>query len=146
MLFLFTVAFIVTLIGAAYMQFGSQAERYVLQYKLNADGIFAVGGASMFMFSLAALSNSGLGMGLALTIIVFSWIPCALIGFNIERIQKSFDDLYELGKKLNSKRTKIGMLEQNAVTFFIEMERIHQGQKNRVHRALLAHKRHCDCK
>lgn len=141
MLFLFTVAFIVTLIAAVYMQFGSQAERYVLQYKLNADAISTIGIVLMFMFCLNALRNSGLSNNQALVILFFSWIPCALIGIKVEKIQRSFDELYKIGKELDSKRTK-NMREHHAFLFFMEIERINGGQKNRVHRAILAHKRY----
>jgi hypothetical protein len=141
MLSLFIVAFIVTLITAVYMQFGSQAERYVMQCRLHPDA-FAFGGAVMFILALGSLSNSGFSNHIGMTILFISWIPCALIAVRIELIQKSFQELYRVGKELNPKRTKVGMKEMQAVAFFIEMERINNGQKNRVHRAILAHKRY----
>lgn len=141
MLFLFTVAFIVTLIAAVYMQFGSQAERYVLQYKLNAEIFFLLGSVIMALFSLQALRNSGMGLYQGYAIFAFSWIPTACIGVKVEKIQHSFDELYKIGKELDSKRTK-NMREHHAVLFFMEIERINGGQKNRVHRAILAHKRY----
>jgi hypothetical protein len=146
MLFLFIVAFIVTLIAAVYMQFGSQAERYVLQYKLDADVLFLIGGGVMALLSLQALFNSGMGLYQGYAVFAVSWMPIAFVGVKVERIQRSFHKLYEIGKDLNSKRTKVGMLEHHAVLFFIEMERINNGQNNRVHRAILAHKRYNDYK
>lgn len=147
MLFLFTVAFIVTLIAAVYMQFGSQAERYVLQYKLNADVMFPFGAVIMGMLCLNGLRNSGVSNGTGLALLFFSWIPAAILAIRIEKIQDSFNHLYKVGMELNSKRTKNGIAEMQAVLFFMEMQRIKEGQNNRVHRALLAHKRyHQHCK
>ena len=141
MLFLFTVAFIVTLIAAVYMQFGSQAERYVMQYKLDSDAVFLFGSVLMFAFSLFSLRDSGVSLNLGITILFFSWMPCGFIAVKVEQIQRSFDELYELGKMLDSKRTK-NQREHNAFLFFMEIDRINNGQKNRVHRAILAHKRY----
>jgi len=142
MLFLFTVAFIVTLIAAVYMQFGSQAERYVLQYGFDAEALSVLGIALMALFSLVALFNSGIGMYQGYAVFAISWIPTGCIAIKVEKIQQSFQSLYEIGKELNSKREKVGMKEHHAVLFFIEMERINNGQKNRVHRAILAYKRY----
>jgi uncharacterized protein (UPF0254 family) len=147
MLFIFIVAFIVTLIAAGYMQFGSQAERYVLQYRLHADVVVIFGTSTMFMLCLNGLRDSGVSNNTGLALLFFSWIPAALAGVRIEKIQDSFNDLYKVGMELNSKRTKHGFAEMQAVLFFMEMQRIQEGQKNRVHRALLAHKRyHQYCK
>lgn len=140
-MFLFTVAFIVTLIAAAFMLFSPQAERIVLQHTLQADPFF-LGSVVMFMLCLNALRDSQLSPNLALFLMYVSWIPCMVVCVKIEQIQKSFNDLFEIGKKLDSKRTKNGIAEMQAVLFFIEMERIAKGQKNRVHRAILAHKRY----
>jgi hypothetical protein len=88
MLSLFIVAFIVTLIAAVYMQFGSQAERYVMQCRLHPDA-FAFGGAVMFMLALGSLSNSGFSNHTGMTILFISWIPCALIAVRIEKLQEN---------------------------------------------------------
>ena len=141
MLFLFTVAFIVTLLAAVYMQFSPQAERFVLQYNLH-PGAFFLGAVLMTFFCLQALRNSGVSNDTGLFLLLISFVPFGLMGFKIDKIQDSFAELYELGKELNEHRTKVGMKEHHAVLFFIEMERINDGQTNRVYRALLAKKRY----
>ncbi len=142
MLSLFIVAFIVTLIIAVYMNFGSQAERYVLQYKLDAEAVALIGVIFMVMLSLNGLRNSGLSNNVGLMILALGWVPCIGIAAGVAKIQQSFNELYEIGKKLDSKRTKVGIKEQQAVRFYIEMQRINDGQKDRVYRAVLAHKRY----
>ena len=69
MLFLFTVAFIVTLIAAVYVQFSSQAEKYVLQYKLDANAFLTLGSGIMGVLSLLALANSGLNIYVGFAIV-----------------------------------------------------------------------------
>jgi hypothetical protein len=88
MLFLFIVAFIVTLTAAVYMQFGSQPEKYVLQYKLDAGVFFPLGGGIMGMLSLFALANSGLNIYVGFAFLLFGWVPCALIAVRIEKLQE----------------------------------------------------------
>jgi hypothetical protein len=89
MLALFIVAFVVTLTAAVYMQFSSQAEKYVLQYKLDADAFLILGSGIMGVLSLLALANSGLNVNLGFAILLFGWVPCALIGVRIEKIQEN---------------------------------------------------------
>lgn len=89
MLALFTVAFVVTLTAAVYMQFSSQAEKYVLQYKLDADAFLTLGSGIMGVLSLLALANSGLNIYVGFAILLFGWVPCALIGVRIEKLQEN---------------------------------------------------------
>ena len=89
MLVLFIVAFVVTLTAAVYMQFSSQAEKYVLQYKLDADAFLILGSGIMGVLSLLALANSGLSVNLGFAILLFGWVPCALIGVRIEKLQEN---------------------------------------------------------
>lgn len=88
MLVIFIVAFIVTLTAAVYMQFSSQAEKYVLLHKLDPDA-FLLGAVCMGALSVFALANSGFSNGVGLAILFFSWIPCALIAVRIEKLQEN---------------------------------------------------------
>jgi hypothetical protein len=89
MLVLFTVAFVVTLTAAVYMQFSSQAEKYVLQYSPDADAFFILGSGIMGALSLLALANSGLNIYVGFAVLLFGWVPCALIGVRIEKIREN---------------------------------------------------------
>lgn len=89
MLVLFTVAFIVTLTAAVYMQFSSQAEKYVLQYKLDADAFLILGSGTMGILSFLALANSGLNIYVGFAILLFGWVPCAVIAVRIEKLQEN---------------------------------------------------------
>lgn len=89
MLVLFTVAFIVTLTAAVYMQFSSQAEKYVLQYKLDADAFLILGSGTMGILSFLALANSGLNIYVGFIILLFGWVPCAVISVRIEKLQEN---------------------------------------------------------
>jgi hypothetical protein len=88
MLVLFIVAFVVTLTAAVYMQFSSQADKHVLQYKLHPDA-FAFAGVIMFMLALNGLRNSGLSNDVGITLLFTSWMPCALIAVRIEKLQEN---------------------------------------------------------
>lgn len=89
MLVLFTVAFVVTLTAAVYMQFSSRAEKYVLQYKLDADAFLILGSGIMGVLSLLALANSGLNIYVGFAILLFGWVPCAVIAVRIEKIREN---------------------------------------------------------
>ena len=88
MLVLFIVAFVVTLTAAVYMQFSSQADKHVLQYKLHPDA-FAFAAVIMFMLALNGLRNSGLSNDVGITLLFTSWMPCALIAVRIEKLQEN---------------------------------------------------------
>ena len=88
MLVLFIVAFVVTLTAAVYMQFSSQADKHVLQYKLHPDA-FAFAGVIMLMLALNGLRNSGLSNDVGITLLFTSWMPCALIAVRIEKLQEN---------------------------------------------------------
>lgn len=89
MLVLFTVAFIVTLTAAVYMQFSPQADKYVLQYKLDADAFLILGSGTMGILSFLALANSGLNIYVGFIILLFGWVPCAVISVRIEKLQEN---------------------------------------------------------
>jgi hypothetical protein len=70
------------------MQFSSQADKHVLQYKLHPDA-FAFAGVIMFMLALNGLRNSGLSNDVGITLLFTSWMPCALIAVRIEKLQEN---------------------------------------------------------